>query len=394
MSGWRAGERDTAAGTCKRGRRMSLVGANRARMLASGALAVSMAVVLAGCQGSASPIEELADLSTTVKFDSQTFGVPASPRVTNLRQVPKGGGRAQVGKPYKVRGKWYYPKDDPGYVETGTASWYGPNFHGRLTANGEVYDMHGLSAAHKTFPLPSYAMVTNLDNGAKVMVRVNDRGPFADDREIDVSAEAADLLGFKDAGTADVKVEYVGRAPLERDDTQMLMASYVPGEGQAQPQSAPDSVMVASAGPLDKVGRSLMSLFGDTGKDLPDARSTESVPAANGALAYDVPVPSSRALVASFAQQRRAPAGGAVAAVTAAATAAGEPRRIAIGTTDPAVFKRVRAVATGAGRLVEDEAPDGQGVAATLVLNAGIDADGVLRRLWQVGADEAFVVRD
>ena len=373
---------------------MSLVGANRARLLASGALAVSMAVVLTGCQGSASPIEELADLSTTVKFDSQTFGVPASPRVTNLRQVPKGGGRAQVGKPYKVRGKWYYPKDDPGRVETGTASWYGPNFHGRLTANGEVYDMHGLSAAHKTFPLPSYAMVTNLDNGAKVMVRVNDRGPFANDREIDVSEEAADLLGFKDAGTADVKVEYVGRAPLEGDDTQMLMASYVPGEGQAGPQRTPDTVMVASAGPLDKVGRSLMSLFGDTGKNLPAAPSTQSPPAANGALAYDVPVPSSRALVTSFAQQRQAAARGAVAAVAAAATAAGEPERIAIGTIDPAIVERVRAVATGAGRMVEDDAPDGQGVAATLLLNAGTDADATLRRLWQVGADEAFVVRD
>ncbi len=140
-------------------------------------LIVSSGMFLAGCTGAQSPVEELADISTTVKFDSRTFGVPASPRITTAKRVPKGGGRSQVGKPYKVRGKWYYPKDDPGYSKSGTASWYGPNFHGRLTANGEVYDMHGLSAAHKTFPLPSYAMVTNLENGSRVMVRVNDRGP-------------------------------------------------------------------------------------------------------------------------------------------------------------------------------------------------------------------------
>ncbi len=121
----------------------------------------------------------------------------------------------KVGKPYQINGRWYHPKEDPDYQEVGVASWYGPQFHGRLTANGEIFDMNLLSAAHTTMPLPSLAEVTNLENGRTLVVRVNDRGPFARGRVIDMSREAARRLGFEQQGTARVRVRYAGRAPLQ-----------------------------------------------------------------------------------------------------------------------------------------------------------------------------------
>lgn len=123
----------------------------------------------------------------------------------------------------------YLSASERAYKTVGRASWYGAAFNGRLTANGEIYDMHSLTAAHPTMPLPSYARVTNLENGASIIVRVNDRGPFAADRVIDLSKQAATLLDYKDDGLADVKVEYVGRAPIEGNDNEFLMASYKPG---------------------------------------------------------------------------------------------------------------------------------------------------------------------
>jgi len=185
-------------------------------------------------------------------FAESQYGVKASPRVVEDGQpVPKGGGRYQVGKAYQVRGKWYQPKEEPGYNKTGLASWYGSAFHGRRTANGEVYDRYHLSAAHPTFPLPSYARVTNLENGTSVVVRVNDRGPFHEGRVIDVSSKTADLLDMKGTGTAKVRVQYVGKAPLDGNDMPYLMASYIP-KGSRVPAVDPGGqiatgVMVASA---------------------------------------------------------------------------------------------------------------------------------------------------
>jgi rare lipoprotein A len=118
-------------------------------------------------------------------------------------------GTFKVGKPYEVRGVWYYPKVDWEYAESGVASWYGPGFHGERTANGEIYDMNALTAAHTTLPLPSIVRVTNLENGRSVKLRVNDRGPFVDGRIIDTSRRAAQLLGFHGQGTARVRVEIV-----------------------------------------------------------------------------------------------------------------------------------------------------------------------------------------
>jgi len=178
-----------------------------------------------------------AHTSNNTKFSSRTFGVKGSPRVTNLKRVRKGGGRYQVGKPYTIRGKRYVPRENPNYRAVGLASWYGPNFHGRLTANGEIYDQYSLSAAHPTLPLPSYAKVTNLENGASAIVRVNDRGPFSRNRIIDLSSRAAQLLGYTHQGVAKVKVEYVGKARLDGLDEDYLVASYDPG--QLDPNSIP-----------------------------------------------------------------------------------------------------------------------------------------------------------
>jgi rare lipoprotein A len=142
-----------------------------------------------------------------------------SPRVVQLGQpVPKGGGRYKLGSPYKINGQRYVPREVTHYEETGVASWYGELFHGRLTANGEVYDMEALSAAHPTLPLPSYVRVTNLRNDRAVVLRVNDRGPYSRGRLIDLSWAAASLLKMESAGTAPVRVEYLGRAPLNGSD--------------------------------------------------------------------------------------------------------------------------------------------------------------------------------
>ncbi len=175
------------------------------------------------------------------------YGVSSSPRVVGPGEpVPKGGGTYRVGKPYVVAGRTYVPQEDANYRAEGLASWYGDDFHGRLTANGEVFDMASLSAAHPTLPIPSYARVTNLNNGRSLIVRINDRGPYHGNRLIDVSNKAAELLEFKHKGTARVRVEYVGRAPLEGSDDRQLMATLRTNE----PAPAPSTVRIASARPF------------------------------------------------------------------------------------------------------------------------------------------------
>lgn len=117
------------------------------------------------------------------------------------------GGIYKVGNPYQIAGKWYYPKEDYSYSEVGTASWYGEDFNGKPTANGERYNMNTLTAAHRTLPLPSIVRVTNLQNGRSIILRVNDRGPYVKDRIIDLSKRGAQLLGYMGQGTTRVKVE-------------------------------------------------------------------------------------------------------------------------------------------------------------------------------------------
>jgi rare lipoprotein A len=178
---------------------------------------------------------------------SNKYGVAASPRMVEPGEpVPKGGGRYSVGKPYVIAGKTYVPEENAqGYSASGIASWYGEDFHGRKTSNGEIFDMHSIAAAHPTLPLPSYVRVTNLKNNRSLIVRVNDRGPFHEGRVIDVSVRAAQLLGFYETGTTRVKLDYVGKASLGgSDDTKLAATLSGPG---VSPRQAP--VMVASAAP-------------------------------------------------------------------------------------------------------------------------------------------------
>lgn len=179
-------------------------------------------------------------INNVTKFSSKEFGVKGSPRVSTGKKVRKGGGRYQVGKPYTIRGKKYYPKENKKLNQVGMASWYGPNFHGRLTANGEVYDQYSLSAAHPTMPLPSYAKVTNIENGRSVIVRVNDRGPYAHGRVIDLSAKAAKLLDYTHKGVTKVRVQYHSKARMDGLDHKFLLASYNgPNKNEVHPTLEP-----------------------------------------------------------------------------------------------------------------------------------------------------------
>ena len=175
-------------------------------------------------------------LIRTVSFFA---GTAAQRLVTNTEQGP-------TGKPYAINGRRYVPTENSTYRAEGIASWYGPDFHGRKTANGERYDMNGISAAHRRMPLPSYARVTNLENGRSIIVRVNNRGPFVHNRVADLSVGTAKALDFYKKGTARVRVEFVARAPKEGGDDQMLLATLREGT----PAPAPSNVMVASAKPF------------------------------------------------------------------------------------------------------------------------------------------------
>lgn len=224
----------------------------RSTMPAIRALATSGVCVLAvaGCMSSGTSSSSLGPGGGDGINDA-ALGVAASPRVTDQQtDLPRGGGRAQVGRPYRIGGQLYTPREQPNYDQTGVASWYGDAFHGRLTANGEVYDMHTLSAAHPTLPLPSYVRVTNSENGRSVIVRVNDRGPFSRSRVIDLSRRAADVLDFRSDGVARVRVQFIEQARLDGQDVEWLEAS---AQINGVPMSGADNTMFASAVPRDSV---------------------------------------------------------------------------------------------------------------------------------------------
>jgi rare lipoprotein A len=183
--------------------------------------------------------------------------------------VPPSAGVYKIGFPYQIEGTWYYPQEQPEYDETGVASWYGPTFYGRRTANGEAFKLDGLTAAHRTLPMPVNVRVTNLENGRSLVVRVNDRGPFAKGRIIDVSERAARLLGFYDAGSARVRVTFVSRAYLEN--------------GQPPPSETP--VEVATAVPAAPAGKvDIGSLSDVSGVPKAPPTPTTSLPAPSASL--------------------------------------------------------------------------------------------------------------
>jgi rare lipoprotein A len=170
--------------------------------------------------------------------------------------IPSSAGIYKIGTPYQIDGTWYYPREQPDYDETGIASWYGPTFHGKHTANGETFDSGALTAAHRTLPMPVNVRVTNLDNGRSIVLRVNDRGPYARGRIIDVSARAAQLLGFYGIGTAKVRVTYVSRAPLPNgtlpSETPEAVATALPAAPTGDVETAALNPVpgVATAAPL------------------------------------------------------------------------------------------------------------------------------------------------
>lgn len=181
-------------------------------------LVTSVAALVASCSTDSTQSRHPASIARPA-FTEAEYGVSSSPRVAGLSsRIPKGGGHFKLGSPYKVAGRWYVPSEDRHYDRQGIASWYGADFHGRKTSNGEVFDMRAMTAAHPTFPLPSYAYVTNLDNGRTVLVRVNDRGPYVAGRIMDLSHAAASALDYVGRGKARVRVQYAGRAPLNGDD--------------------------------------------------------------------------------------------------------------------------------------------------------------------------------
>lgn len=182
---------------------------------------MASALALSGCAQGDRAAQDVrsgwASEARAYAFPPSKVEVPASPRIVHSGNVPKGGGLYKVGKPYKVAGRWYVPREEPAYDQSGSASWYGDDFHGRKTANGELFDKHAVAGAHPTLPLPSYVYVTNLANNRTVLVRINDRGPYVPGRIIDLSHATAHHLGFEHKGVANVRVRYAGRAPLDGD---------------------------------------------------------------------------------------------------------------------------------------------------------------------------------
>ncbi len=213
-------------------------------------------------------------------------GAPANRTNTYEQQGRQtaAGGIYKIGTPYQIMGSWYYPRENTNYDETGIASWYGPKFHGRRTANGEIFDMNLLTAAHPTLPMPVRARVTNLENGKSIIVRINDRGPFAKDREIDLSRKAAEVLGFREKGTTRVRVQYLGRAPMY-DSAGRLIRGQEPASFIAEKPRTPDENKRVAAAPVKQVEK--QTLDGRTIADAPP-------PIANKRYAVQVGVFSSR----------------------------------------------------------------------------------------------------
>jgi rare lipoprotein A len=214
---------------------------------------------------------------TPQTYATQSYSAPRSLAQTSAQLPRQSGGRYKVGAPYQSGGVWYVPAEQPGYDETGLASWYGDAFDGKPTANGEIFDMNGVSAAHATLPMPCVVEVTNLDNGRTLQVRMNDRGPFHPGRIIDLSHGAADQLGFAVKGTARVRVRYVGPASLDTVNPSLTLASNAPTT---------------------------------TGEYLPAPRSPAYRPP-GGARAYQTVPPARRAAPAALIDPSNGPGGGA-----------------------------------------------------------------------------------
>lgn len=223
------------------------------RFVRNAVVLVALGVALAGCSSSGKQQQAKQD----------PFAGTGSPIYKGKGPVPWGGGRYHVGKPYQVAGRWYEPKEQPNYDKKGMASWYGEAFNRRKTSNGEWFEMTRLTAAHPTLPLPSYVKVTNLENGKQVVVRVNDRGPFVGTRIIDLSKRTAEVLEFKNKGKAEVRVQYIGRAPLNDNGAHLVamnkelargtsMRKMIAAADRSKGKAPKETVQVAAAKPKKK----------------------------------------------------------------------------------------------------------------------------------------------
>ncbi len=208
------------------------------------------------------------------------------------------GGIYKIGTPYKIENQWYYPQENKRYDMTGVGSWYGPKFHGKRTANGEIFDMNLLTAAHPTLPMPIWARVTNLENNKSVIVRINDRGPFKKNREIDLSRRAAQILGYLEQGTAQLRVQYLGYAPRYDATGKQIFAGdkITPTQTSAgiakKPHTPPEQAYV-NAAPIDAVIESALEspvrvdIPSDFGTDIDPSQQTPI----DNSLARNVPAP-------------------------------------------------------------------------------------------------------
>jgi rare lipoprotein A len=251
-------------------------------------LAGGAVISLGGC--AQPPGQRLVSANSKEYFPSSIYGA-ASPRVVaDGEPVPRGGGMYMVGKPYSVAGHTYYPSEKH-YAATGLASWYGDAFHGRRTANGEVYDRDSISAAHPTMPLPSYARVTNLRNNHSLIVRVNDRGPFAANRIMDVSRRTAEALEVRQNGRTRVKVEYIAAASLAGSDDEKLLATLrLDGPASIDGIDGRDRSLLAENAPYPVAAA-------DTRSSTSAARDVASEPVAappGRAAGREVPLPPAR----------------------------------------------------------------------------------------------------
>lgn len=229
-------------------------------------------VKIIGLLGLAAMATACSTTGSNLTQNGRAWGAPVYGPATSHKQVrvarnqphqaiARGSAHQKIGRPYTVAGKTYIPARDDNYDRKGIASWYGPNFHGKRTANGEMFDQNALTAAHPTLPLPSIVRVTNLDNSRQILVRVNDRGPFVDNRLIDMSRAAATELGYRAKGTAHVRVQYVGPAPLQGNNLPVMKASA--SRNQVRPQSAnqqPKKAFNPNVWPEDPKGKYKLAL--------------------------------------------------------------------------------------------------------------------------------------
>ena len=294
--------------------------------------------------------------------------------------------RYKTGKPYQVKGQWYTPAEQPHYDETGIGSWYGAQFHNRYTANGEVFDMNTLSAAHKTLPLPSLVEVTNLDTGKKAVLRVNDRGPFVDGRIIDLSKAAAEQLGYGRQGVARVRVRYVGRAPLLPTDGRLNQA--VGPSGSSRPAAPYRPTQIAAAPPPGPPSiRSLPSGWLSTPQFLPPA-GRKAMMAAGSAASASAPMPGIKAPSPLAAQGY--PVQPPVAGPPASS---GESFSIQVGAfADRSNAERVVSLLASAGRPQIVEIERGGAPLYKVLVNGEGEAFAARDRVAALGFDQARVV--